>query len=100
MFLPEAFVANLTSARFAHVKSASLLTLMRSKLQLSKLGFAVLAILIVFSLVAQNAAAQAERPLVVRERYDTMPFSAGSIVIPMDDKQNDTIISFGLIFSG
>jgi len=60
-------------------------------------AFTVLAIFIVISLVVPDAAAQIERPLVTRERYDTMPFSAGSIVIPMDEKQNDTTRSFGLI---
>ena len=60
-------------------------------------AIAALALLIVFSLIVPDAAAQTARPLVTKERYETMPFSAGSIVIPMDEKQNDTVKAFGLV---
>ena len=44
-----------------------------------------------------SAEAQANDVITVRERYEAMPFAPGSIVIPMDEKQNDSILSFGFM---
>ena len=44
-----------------------------------------------------SASGQGMTPIVVKERYEAVPFGPGAIVIPMDEKQNHTIHSFGLI---
>ena len=40
---------------------------------------------------------QSASPITLDERYEAMPFGPGAVVIPMDEKQNDTILSFGLV---
>jgi hypothetical protein len=59
------------------------------------LGFLLLGILILTA--AMPGSVSADRPLTTKERYDTMPFPEGSMVIPMDEKQNDTILAFGMM---
>ena len=65
----------------------------------SSIGFVIaitlLGMLLVVSLTPSVSAAT--RPFTTKERYDTIPFSAGALVIPMDDKQNDTILAFGMM---
>jgi hypothetical protein len=41
--------------------------------------------------------AQRPTPLTVKERYEAMAFGTGHLVIPMDEKQNNTVLAFGVI---
>ena len=54
-------------------------------------------ILVFFLPLIQTAEAQSDYIVAINERYEAMPFGPGAVVIPMDEKQNSVIESFGFM---
>ncbi|MCK4758236.1 MAG: hypothetical protein KAS67_07280, partial [Thermoplasmata archaeon] len=58
----------------------------------------LLAIVLLMSNLATSAgAAEQTRSITSEERYETLPFSPGCLIIPMDEKQDDRLLAFGML---
>jgi len=53
--------------------------------------------MVFFLPLIQTAEAQSDNIVAIKERYEAMPFGPGAVVIPMDEKQNNVILSFGFM---
>ena len=54
-------------------------------------------IILISSISNSAVSAEQRRSITSQERYETLPFSPGSLIIPMDEKQNDRLQAFGML---